>query len=281
MTFDKNQLPEKQEKMIRDLLNKVESMSDDSFREMLNGMIKFHNYSFYNRCIIMISNGSQVAGFNQWKKQGRWVKKGASAIQILAPKMCYQIFTKGKFERTTQIKHKNFKGKKKAYPIGFFTVNVFDIKSTEGKDLPDPMTEKSNIGYTQVLKAAENLGYSVDKKPLEFSLGGYIEEGKQITINSNRQESGNVGTLIHELAHGELGHIESRGEHSRELCEQQAETVTYFVCQELGIERKSEFYLKSWKLSKDIMKDFKALHKVSQDLVRAIKPNSMRFISDD
>lgn len=276
-----NKLPEKQEALIRGLLNKVESMSEVDFKSMLDSMVKFHNYSFYNRCIIMASGCSQVAGYDAWKKLGRQVQTGSKATKILAPSMLYKIYTKNSWEKTSRNKHKVFKGLKKCFPVGFFTVNVFDIKDTKGKDLPEPMTEKSRTGYEQVLQAAEKLGYSVTKKPLEFNQGGYINSNKEIFINENRQESANVGTLIHELAHGELNHEDTDNSHSRELCEQQAETVTYFVCQELGVERKSEFYLKSWKLSEDIMRDFNQLHKVAKKIVDNIQSNSMKWIMQD
>jgi len=230
--------------------------------------------------LIVFAGGSQVAGFKQWKEKGRWVKKGSKAIKILAPRMLYQVMKNGEWSKVGRVAHKNHKGQKRAFPVSFFTVNVFDIKDTDGKDLPEPMTEKSRIKYSEVLAAAERLGYTVESKPLEFNLGGYINQ-KGIVVNSNRQESANVGTLIHELAHGELGHVDTNSDHSRELAEQQAETVTYMVCQELGVERKSEFYLKSWKLSEDIMKDFSGLHKVATKLINEIRSNSARFIMDD
>jgi hypothetical protein len=142
------------------------------------------------------------------------------------------------------------------------------------------MTPKSPIGYGEVEKAAFNLGYKIEKRPLEFNLGGYIYK-KEITLNSNRSESANVGTLIHELAHGELGHNDTQCDHAQDIREQQAETVTYMVCLELGIERNSQFYLKSWGLSENIIQDFAVLSKVANKLVREIRSNSMRYILED
>ncbi|MDB4330421.1 ImmA/IrrE family metallo-endopeptidase [bacterium] len=276
----KTEIPAEQKSLIEGLLGKVQGMTEDAFKTMLNGMARFHNYSFFNQCIIYACGGSQVAGFKAWKEKDRWVKKGSKAIKILAPKMLYQIYVGGKWERTTRVKHKTWSGKKKSFPVGFFTVNVFDIKDTDGTELPEPMTKKSKIKYSEVLAAAERLGYTVESRPLEFNLGGYISQ-KDIVVNSNRQETANVGTLIHELAHGLLGHTDTNRPHTRELAEQQAETVTYIVCQELGVERNSVFYLKSWKLSEDIMKDFQELHKVGQKLINEIRSNSLRFILDD
>lgn len=273
-------LPQEQKAIIEGLLNKVQSMTQDEFLGMLKGMAKFHRYSFFNQCIIYAAGGSQVAGFKAWKEKGRYVKKGSKAIKILAPKMLYQVWKKNDWERTTKKAFENFEGQKRAFPVDFFTVNVFDIKDTDGKELPEPMTKKSKIRYSEVLSAAERMGYTVDARPLEYNLGGYISQ-KEIVVNSNRQESANVGTLIHELAHGELGHTDTKCDHATDIKEQQAETVTWLVCQELGVERNSEFYLKSWGMSENILEDFNQLHKVAQKLIREIRTNSLRFIMED
>ncbi|MGM0876190.1 MAG: ArdC-like ssDNA-binding domain-containing protein [Bacillota bacterium] len=67
-----------------------------------------------------------VKGFNEWKKHGRFVKKGAKAIKVLAPLI-------GKKKETEENEEKE---KKVLY--GFRYVNVFDVSNTDGKDLPQP-----------------------------------------------------------------------------------------------------------------------------------------------
>ena len=273
-------IPSEQKNLIEGLLSKVQNMSDEDFKKILNMGAGFHNYSFFNKLLIMAQGASQVAGFKAWQnKYKRKVKKGSKAIRILAPKMAYQIKVGGDWEFTTWKKHKNHNGEKRQFPTDYIAVPVFDIKDTEGEDLPEVMTKKSNLKYEQVLNAAEKLGYTVESRPLEYNLGGYITEGKQIVINSNRNEAANVGTLIHEMCHGELGHVDTKHDHSYELCEQQAETATYLVCQALGVDRNSVFYLKSWKLSEDIMKDFQELSGVANKITRAIQGNAMAFIT--
>jgi hypothetical protein len=278
------QIPEQQKIIIEDLLNRVKTMTDDEFKAMLTGFQKFHKYSFFNKCLIYSSGASQVAGFNKWKELNRWVKKKdlhkLGAVKILAPSMLCEVYKNGAWEKVSENFHKNYEGPKRKYPVSFFSVIVFDIQDTDGQALEEPMTKTSRVAYTEVLNAAEKLGYTVEMRPLEFNMGGCISK-KHITINSNRQESANVGTLIHELAHGELGHTDTSCEHSTSLVEQQAETVTFMVCKELGIERNSEFYLKSWGLSDNIMMEFAQLSKVAQKLTNEIRGNAMRFILDD
>jgi hypothetical protein len=278
------EIPQKQKEIIEGLLNKVKSMSDDDFKKMLSEFSKFHNYSFFNQCLVYASGASQVAGYKQWQEKFKRqvVKKEnhkIGAIQILAPKIGFFIKVNGELERTTQKKFESFNGEKKSFPVAFFPVTVFDISDTEGPEIEEKMTPKSAIGFSEVEKAAVNLGYTVEKRPLSFNLGGYISK-KEIVVNSNRQESANVGTLIHELAHGELGHTDTNCDHETDIKEQQAETVTYMVCLELGIERNSQFYLKSWGMSENILQDFAQLSKVANKLVREIRSNSLRYILD-
>lgn len=279
------EIPQKQKAIIEGLLNSVKSMSDEDFKKMLGEFSKFHNYSFFNQCLVYAAGASQVAGYKQWQEKfKRQVLDKAShkigCIQILAPKMGFFILVNGEFERTTQKRFEDFQGEKKCYPIAFFPVNVFDISDTEGPEIEEKMTPKSSVGYDQVERAAQELGYKVEKRPLEFNVGGYISK-KEITINSNRNESANVGTLIHELAHGELGHTDTNCNHESDIKEVQAETVTYMVCLELGIERNSQFYLKSWGMSENIIQDFALLSKVATKLVREIRSYALSYIMED
>jgi hypothetical protein len=287
-TNKKPKMPEEIEKKLIGLLNDVVNMSDEKFKAIIGSTPGFHNYSLFNRMLVAIAGGSQVAGYNKWKELKNPVKKKedhkVGAIGILAPKMCYKIYEGGSWKNTTRKKHKLFEGQKKSFPIGFFKVTVFDIQDTVNPEsLNDIMTPKTeNVTYTlaELTRVAEGMGYTVERRALEFALGGYISE-KKIVLNSNKSEEANMGTLIHELAHGELGHTDTLKDHARDLKEQQAETVTYLVCQELGIPRNSQFYLKSWGLSKDILADFALIQSVSSRLANKLRNNTKAFLMED
>ncbi|WP_397548118.1 ArdC-like ssDNA-binding domain-containing protein [Rossellomorea yichunensis] len=62
------------------------------------------------------STSPLVKGFNEWKKQGRFVKKGAKEIKVIAP-----------------LIGKNTEKEKKVL-YGFRYVNVFDVSNTDGKE---------------------------------------------------------------------------------------------------------------------------------------------------
>ena len=249
-------------KRIKELVASVENMTDKEYQGMLDSMVKFHQYSFYNQMILMFHNCSQVAGYKRWQELERSVKKGSKAVWILAP-----AYYKKKVTVKNEEGEEEEKEERKLY---FRSVPVFDISDTEGKEIERGLTTRSKVNFSEAKEAAEKLGFSVKLKPLEITTGGYIKE-RAITLNSNLSDTEHVGTLIHELSHGLLEHINgNNGELPEKLKEQQAETATYLTCQILGVERKSEFYLKGWSLSKNIVKDFQTLDKVAKEIIGAI-----------
>ncbi|MEW5832350.1 MAG: ArdC-like ssDNA-binding domain-containing protein [Campylobacterota bacterium] len=223
------------ENKITEIVAKVENMSTGEYLNIINNMARFHNYSFNNKMLLAFQGCNQVASFNKWKELGRSVKKGEKAKTILAP-------------QTKKFKDKDEETGEEVERIaivGFRPVPVFDIAQTEGEEIERGMTTKAEISLDHVLKAAQTLGTIVEFRPMQFSIGGYVSSN-EIVLNSNLSEAENVGTLIHELAHFMLGHTTTEEHLSSSIVEQEAETVTALICAEFGVDRKSEFYLKSW-----------------------------------
>ena len=56
-------------------------------QDYLNMCARFHRYSPHNVWLIMFCcpQATHVAGFHQWRKMGRFVRKGEKGIPILAP----------------------------------------------------------------------------------------------------------------------------------------------------------------------------------------------------
>ena len=52
--------------------------ASDTFRAYLDVQARFHKYSWHNSLLILMQRGdaTQVAGFQTWKKLGRYVRKG-------------------------------------------------------------------------------------------------------------------------------------------------------------------------------------------------------------
>ena len=61
---------------------------NDRFKNYLNVMSKFHNYSFSNTILIAMQkpDATFVAGYNSWKNSfQRQVLKGEKGIKVIAP----------------------------------------------------------------------------------------------------------------------------------------------------------------------------------------------------
>jgi len=87
------------------------------FKNYLEIMSKFWNYSYHNQLLIFFQNknAERVAGFVKWKEVGRRIKKGSKAIKILAP---YVKKAKALDPDTHELMEEE---------IRFFPVNVFDV----------------------------------------------------------------------------------------------------------------------------------------------------------
>jgi len=248
---------------VKELLGEVKELTPEQFKQTLDSLASFHQYSLYNQIILCFAGCSQVAGFKKWQELGRIVKKGEKAVWILAP--WFKKIKKGKEEEKEEEEEKEVLH-------GFFSVPVFDIGQTEGEPVKRGMTTGSDIDFEELRKATEKAGWTVVFKPLEIAKGGYVtRDNGQITLNNNLDELENTGTLIHEWVHKELKHP-NNGTPAR-VAEQQAETATYLVCKVLGIERKSVFYLKSWGLSENILKDFSKVDKVVKKVIKGVMSN--------
>lgn len=247
---------------VKHLLEEVKELSPEQFQQTLDTLASFHNYSLYNQIILCFAGCSQVAGYKKWKELHRTVKKGQKAVWILAPW----------FKKVKEEKEEEKEEKDKQVLHGFFSVPVFDIGQTEGEPIKRGMTTGSNIDFEELRKATEKAGWTVIFKPLEIAKGGYVtSDNGEIVLNSNLDELENTGTLVHEWVHKELKHPDN-GTPAR-VAEQQAETATYLICKVLGIKRKSVFYLKSWGLSENILKDFGKVDKVVKKIIKGVMSN--------
>ncbi len=127
--MDAPQLLKEIESRLKELAEETDKVkASEFFKEYLDTMSRFWNYSYHNQLLIYFQNknATRVAGFVTWKQLGRSVKPGSKAIKILAP-FIYKI--KQPDELTEE--------EKEAEIIRYYPVNVFDISQTEGKELPD------------------------------------------------------------------------------------------------------------------------------------------------
>lgn len=230
-------------------------VKSEQFKEYLDTMAKFWEYSFRNQLLIhyRMPDASKVAGFKTWKELGRTIKKGEKAIKIIAP------FTK-----------ENDEGEKETY---FFPVNVFDISQTDGEDLTDLSIRLQGSNYDWLLdklvSLCESKGINVEFANLGVNeLFGYARGGK-VFISKKDPVNTQVNTLVHELAH-EMLHF-TKDKPSEKFREIQAEGVAHVVCTHFGLKTKSFVYLGLKKASsEDIMHNLEVIAKTSKEIIEKV-----------
>lgn len=237
--------------------------NSDNYKEFLNGMADFNNYSPRNIQLIkaQLPQATLVASFNQWKKRGGSVK-GQKAIYIQAPvKVTIKdIYGNPKIDPKTGEELKR---------IIFRSVPVFDVSQVtpqEGKtlDIPsmsgDATTPLSKEDYNNMYRSLKeisiNNGVPIRFDQTEPGVGGFYDTKRNEIVISNqakRQPAQVIGTLIHEMAHSELHNDKTIAENYPDLKystgELQAESVAYVVSRHLGIDmgiERSFGYLASW-----------------------------------
>ena len=272
---DKTQeIMEKLEKGIK------ETLESEKWKNFLQVQSQFHNYSFNNAMLIFLQrpDATRVAGFNTWKnKFERTVMRGEKGIGILAP-------VPYKYEKDVEILNKETGQKelqkKTVEGIRFKKVTVFDVKQTEGKELPEICRELqgNSISASQVVKAIKEVSdVPVVEKAIESGAKGYYSRMENIiAYKEGMSMDQNAKTLIHEYAHSQLHSTEASALLDRATKEVQAESVAYIVCNRFGIET-SEYsfeYLASWSSGKDLKElkeSFDLIQKTSNKIIEKIE----------
>ena len=261
------EITEKLEQGIKELFE------SEKYKNYLNTMSKFHNYSFNNTLLIAMQkpDATLVAGFQAWKKNfERHVKKGEKGIRILAPAPYKVKEEQEKLDPETNEIMLDKDGKPVMEEVevtipAFRAVSVFDVSQTDGRELPELAVSELSAdveGYQDFMKALE----MVSPVPIGYedisgeSKGYYHTEEQRVAIQQGMSESQTVKTAIHEVAHAKL--------HSRELNrdtdlsepkdrntkEVEAESIAYTVCQHFGIDTSdySFGYIAGWSSGKEM-----------------------------
>lgn len=239
----------------------------DAYKQYLDGMAHFNNYSPRNIQLIMsqFPEASMVASFQEWRKRNGSVKKGEKAIYIQAPVSVMKKDENGKPILNPET------GEKETVTY-FKPVPVFDIKQVspqEGKELNLPkamgtIPEQLDKDYYQnVYRSLRDISQNNNKVPIRFRElgqedGFYSPQTNEIVIKKGMSYERTLSTLIHEMAHSELHNKQSLterfdGQLTRSTKELQAESIAYVVSSHLGFDTSQESfpYLASWSKEKD------------------------------
>ena len=243
----------------------------NTYKNYLDVMSKFYNYSFNNNLLIAMQrpDATRIASYTAWKEEfGRNVKKGEKGINIIAPVMTKELMEKQKNDPKTNKPLFDENGnpvmeKKEYTKTTFRVVKVFDISQTEGKELPE-ILHKLN-GTTENANEMLNVLGMISPVPLRVgnisgsANGYYSSKNKEIVIRDGLSDVQSIKTCVHEISHAML--------HDRDLLDKarlplpdararevQAESIAYAVCKHFGIDT-SEYsfgYIAGWSKDKEL-----------------------------
>ena len=285
LTADK---PAEKLKEITDRLEQgiTELFDSERYKEYLQVMSKFHNYSFNNTLLIAMQkpDASLIAGFNAWKNNfGRNVMRGERGIRILAPspyKIRQEVEKKDPQTGKTVIgaDGKPVTETKEIQIPAYKVVAVFDVSQTEGRELPSISANELTGDVEQyedffaALKKTSPIPMGFEK--IEGNAHGYYHlEEKRIAIDEGMSQLQNLKTAIHEIAHAKLHDIdlnapqeEQADRPDRRTREVQAESIAYTVCQHYGLDTSdySFGYVAGWSSGREL-----AELKTSLETIRA------------
>ena len=242
---------------VKSLLSKLEDglkavFDSDNYKNYLNTMSKFHNYSINNTLLInqQKPDATLVAGFNSWAHNfERHVKKGEKGIKIIAPAPYYIKKEKQVIDPKTGEGVLNPDGTPKMAEVevkipAFKVSYVYDVSQTYGKDLPTLGVSELTSDVDKAKDFINSLK-KVSPVPVEFgktkgdSKGFYSPDQGKIVVKEGMSEAQTIKTMVHEISHAKLHNPEKAKENAKKTkgtIEMEAESVAYIVCQHFGID---------------------------------------------
>ena len=258
-----------------------EVFNSERYREYLDTMSKFYQYSANNCMLIMMQKpeATMIASYKQWQKDfKRQVKKGEHAIRILAP--VTHKYTK------EVVMEDGTKEDREGQWISYMGVPVFDISQTEGEPLPtlvDRLTGTVEEYNSLLIKLVSCSPVPVEYEDIQTTANGYYNSmDNRIAIRTGMSQQQTIKTLVHEIAHSMLhskdGEESEADKHTKEV---QAESVAYTVCKWLGIDTSgySFGYVAGWSGNKDVKQltaSMEVIRKTAKAIIDAINEKEVK-----
>jgi antirestriction protein ArdC len=244
-----------QKERVTELLNTLEDgvvnflPDPEKFKAVLEMKALMPHYSMRNIIVAkaQLPHASFLAGYKRWNELGRQVIKGEKALRIFAPR-----FKKEKDKET---------GKEETKMVGFITVPVFDYSQTEGDPLPidkikiklegDSPEAREIIQLAE--QVAENDNCSITYGTTGNARGFYEPLRHAITVNDQLSVNHRCKTLVHELVHSKVDHIDNIRKTTAKEREVVAEGTAFIICSYFGLDTSnySFEYVKGWGKGED------------------------------
>jgi len=218
------------------LIEQLEQGHSEGLTAYLTAMGRFHRYSFGN--ILEIArqkpSATRVAGMYAWNQLGRRVKKGEKGIRILAP----VIGIRGKKDAEADPKpNHDIRTQNQPVLVGFRSAWVWDISSTEGRDLPELSCEVTgDVGAyrERLIDFVIAQGITLEFKDGIAPVLGMCY-GDRIVLLPGQSPAEEFSTLVHELAHSFLHRAERRITTTKTVRETEAEAIAFVVGTTIGL----------------------------------------------
>lgn len=236
-------------KCLEELAHTLNEPCTVEVQRYLSAIAVFHRYSLNNILMILTQapDASLVAGFQSWRKLGRFVKSGESGIAIFAP------IVRGRKPRRDEDEVASDQAKKAVgrWLSGFKVVHVFDVSQTDGAPLvTDVATQHMQFNALGLMRDVYgSLGIQLAYGNLPIGARG-ASLGGRVVLRQGLNEETEFRVLAHELAH-EILH-QGNGEKERTptlLAETEAEAVAFVVCKASGLDCQdvSSGYIRSYR----------------------------------
>ena len=220
--------------------------TDKDWLAYLSFQSLFYNYSASNAILIFSQNpeASYVKGYKAWNKLGRYVKKGAKGLAILAP--CIKKVEEFA-EPDDKAVYEDEQGKKITKKVvSYRVVYVYDIADTAGSDEHLPVLVRGLAGNSEAEKeiyerllAVIGTEHTIQEVSGTASKGSYNLETKVISVREDLEYLQKIKTVLHEYAHAvdfKMNPAEDIQRNRRELI---AESVAFVVALRLGLDTSS------------------------------------------
>lgn len=254
--MDSKMLQANLDEIAQNLLNELNKGHSENYLSYLKFASQFHSYSFRNLMLIksQMPHASRVASFNKWSELGGFVKKGEKALKVLAPLLV-------KDQKSENAEDKRL--------VGYKLVSVFDISQVENVELMKAPIYADSDAHLDLYLMLKGQVEAQGIKVVEVDRGdGWFGSfnGSEIKIAGQLKNHDKALTLIHEMAHWKLKHMDEQKHLSRAEMECQAESTCFIVAEALGMKAEvSKDYLLSYGTdAKMFLKNLDQIFKCSQ-----------------
>jgi len=257
------------EQALNELVKAVEAGKSQKLVEYLKTMGRFHKYSLGNAILIGFQkpNATHVAGFRNWQKLGRHVKKGEHGIAIMAP-----IVWRKKPTQSDDAEEKL--DNEEETTVVFKTAYVFDISQTDGKPLPEFARVSGDPGvYTERLRQyVSSRGVKLEYSDAIGSAEG-LSAGGLIMLKKGLTAAEELSVLAHEAAHEILHRDSENRPKEKNMREVEAEAIAFVVCHGIGLNTNSASsdYIQLYNGDKEtLMQSLERIQRTAAEILGAV-----------